>query len=274
MSWWRPCMPMANVAEQRARALGDGCWLTKSGRKLSPAVINGCAIGRWFAGKAWCGNLDACRDYEYRLPRGRSYAPSAAVPEVSIAGSVWATVSGAHCEIERSLVPQPTESAMKCSSRDRSTMRNHVAVAMYVVGTQLDKPPNLLFAPRKVDHRNLNTHAVALAVLGRCTKHKALNEKELGSVGDRTRRRRRAAGGYSSGSGGPAAIDVATSAQGARAGRNRRRSGRERSVRARNKCKVEAWGARKKRGSRQRNLAAKMPFSAAVAAVVKERAGA
>lgn len=98
MNWWnetrRPSVP-----EQRQRAARASQRLAqrlaKSGRKASPVVIDGRAIARSFWGKAWCDNLEAYRDYEYRLPRGRSYARHGAVLDLEVSpGTVRAVVCG------------------------------------------------------------------------------------------------------------------------------------------------------------------------------------
>ena len=98
MSGWRYTRK-PSVLEQRERARREGKQLerkgAKSGRKPSPVVIEGRAIAHSFWGKAWCGNLESYRDYEYRLPRGRSYVRNGAVLDLAIgAGRIQAVVSG------------------------------------------------------------------------------------------------------------------------------------------------------------------------------------
>lgn len=94
MSWWgferKP-----TVGERREKALREGQRLAQRGRKLAPVVIEGSKIARSFWGKAWCEHLESYRDYEYRLPRGRSYVRHRAVLDLSIAGGkIAALVSG------------------------------------------------------------------------------------------------------------------------------------------------------------------------------------
>ncbi len=48
--------------------------------------IEGNKLVRTFWGKAWCDNLESYRDYENRLPRGRSYVRHGAVIDLQIAG--------------------------------------------------------------------------------------------------------------------------------------------------------------------------------------------
>lgn len=48
-----------------------------------------------FWGRAWCDNLDACKDYEYRLPRGRNYLRQGNVYNLEIErGVITAEVAG------------------------------------------------------------------------------------------------------------------------------------------------------------------------------------
>ncbi len=98
MSWWNYA-PKPSVSEVRARAAREAQRLAKrrakTGRKTSAVVIDGRTIARTFWGKAWCENLESYRDYEYRLPRGRSYVRNGAVLDLEIRpGSIAAVVSG------------------------------------------------------------------------------------------------------------------------------------------------------------------------------------
>lgn len=96
---WRMFARKPSVGEQKARALRAGQQLSKragkEGRALSPVRLAGRAIASSFWGKAWCANLEAYRDYEYRLPRGRSYVRSGAVLDLKIEpGRIAAVVAG------------------------------------------------------------------------------------------------------------------------------------------------------------------------------------
>ena len=112
MNWWRYTRK-PSVLEQRERARREGKQLerkaAKSGRKPSPVVIEGRAIARSFWGKAWCENLEAYRDYEYRLPRGRSYVRNGAVLDLQVgAGRIAALVAGSRprpYEVEIKITP-------------------------------------------------------------------------------------------------------------------------------------------------------------------------
>ncbi|HVZ71613.1 MAG TPA: hypothetical protein VHJ20_04495 [Polyangia bacterium] len=79
----------------RARAAADKI-ARKQKRSLTPVgPIEGNKLVRTFWGKAWCDNLESYRDYENRLPRGRSYVRHGAVIDLRIGvGSIAALVSG------------------------------------------------------------------------------------------------------------------------------------------------------------------------------------
>ena len=69
--------------------------LRKKGAVVSPVKIEGRKIATTFWGKAWCDNLESYRDYENRLPRGRTYVRNGSVVDLQIAPrEVTAMVSG------------------------------------------------------------------------------------------------------------------------------------------------------------------------------------
>jgi uncharacterized Zn finger protein len=86
-----------SVAERKKRALKKIKALEKSGHKVHPveaATARG-LIAKSFWGKAWCQHLEAFSDFEYRLPRGRSYIRHGAVVDLQIEPqTVTALVSG------------------------------------------------------------------------------------------------------------------------------------------------------------------------------------
>ncbi len=89
---WAPYVP---VAERRRKAEREMEKLRKKGATVSPVRIEGRQIARSFWGKAWCDNLESYRDYENRLPRGRTYVRNGSVVDLQIAPrEVTATVSG------------------------------------------------------------------------------------------------------------------------------------------------------------------------------------
>ena len=89
---WAPYVP---VAERRRKAEKEMAKLRKKGHPVSPVTITGRTIATTFWGKSWCSNLESYRDYENRLPRGRTYVRNGSVVDLQIAPlSVTALVSG------------------------------------------------------------------------------------------------------------------------------------------------------------------------------------
>ena len=89
---WAPYVPVAVRREKAAREMAK---LRKKGHPVSPVVITGRKIVTTFWGKAWCDNLEGYRDYENRLPRGRTYARNGSVVDLQIAPlQINAMVSG------------------------------------------------------------------------------------------------------------------------------------------------------------------------------------
>ncbi len=87
--------PYVSAAERRLRAVREAQKLRKKGSPVEPVVIEGRRIASTFWGKAWCDNMESYRDFESRLPRGRSYARNGSVLDLQIApGKVAALVSG------------------------------------------------------------------------------------------------------------------------------------------------------------------------------------
>ncbi|MBY0317604.1 MAG: SWIM zinc finger family protein [Reyranella sp.] len=84
-----------SAAERRFRAAREAQKLGKKGRPVEPVTIEGRRIASTFWGKAWCDNMESYRDFESRLPRGRSYVRNGSVLDLQIApGKVTALVSG------------------------------------------------------------------------------------------------------------------------------------------------------------------------------------
>lgn len=87
--------PYVSAAERRLRAAREAKKLRKKGSPVEPVTIEGRRIASTFWGKAWCDNMESYRDFESRLPRGRSYARNGSVLDLQIApGKVTALVSG------------------------------------------------------------------------------------------------------------------------------------------------------------------------------------
>lgn len=79
--------PYVSVAERRLKAKREIQALRQKGRQIVPVEIAGHKIAATFWGKAWCDNLESYRDYENRLPRGRSYVRNGLVADLQIASS-------------------------------------------------------------------------------------------------------------------------------------------------------------------------------------------
>nr|WP_294559866.1 hypothetical protein [uncultured Rhodopila sp.] len=89
---WAPYVP---VAERRRKAALAMQKLTKKGTVVSPVTLEGKKIAATFWGKAWCDNLESYRDYDNRLPRGRTYVRNGSVVDLQIGpNEVTAMVSG------------------------------------------------------------------------------------------------------------------------------------------------------------------------------------
>ena len=89
---WAPYVP---VAERRKNAEREIAKLRKKGHSVAPVTIEGRTIARTFWGKAWCENLESYRDYENRLPRGRTYVRNGSVLDLQISAlKIKAMVSG------------------------------------------------------------------------------------------------------------------------------------------------------------------------------------
>ena len=83
------------VAERRRQAEREAARLRKRGQTLAPVRIEGRAIAGTPWGKAWCSNLESYRDYESRLPRGRTYVRNGSVIDLQVGPcEVTALVSG------------------------------------------------------------------------------------------------------------------------------------------------------------------------------------
>lgn len=105
--WGWKKRPRVGTLQQAAKR--EAARMEKSGRKLSPIVVDGRTIARTFWGRAWCDNLESYGDYENRLPRGRSYLRNGLVVHLEVAaGSVEALVRGTSLyEVKIGIKPVP-----------------------------------------------------------------------------------------------------------------------------------------------------------------------
>ncbi len=84
-----------SVASREKLAQKEMTKRRKRGAELHPVKVQGLKIARTFWGKEWCANLESYRDYENRLPRGRTYVRHGSVIDLQIqAGKVEALVVG------------------------------------------------------------------------------------------------------------------------------------------------------------------------------------
>src|SRR6188768_2120401 len=84
-----------SVGEKRRQAQQTLAKLRKQEQSVAPVTIEGRKIARSFWGQSWCTNLERYSDYEYRLPRGRSYVRNGFVVDLKITkGEITARVSG------------------------------------------------------------------------------------------------------------------------------------------------------------------------------------
>jgi uncharacterized Zn finger protein len=87
--------PYVSVAQKKLNAEKLAKKLEKNGRKLEPVVAEVGKRVASFWGKSWNQNLERYRDYENRLPRGRSYLRHGAVIDLKVtSGAIEALVSG------------------------------------------------------------------------------------------------------------------------------------------------------------------------------------
>ncbi len=89
---WADYVP---VAERRKRAEREVAKLARKGQIILPVKITGKRIATTFWGMAWCDNLESYRDFENRLPRGRTYVRNGSVVDLQITPKeIRAMVSG------------------------------------------------------------------------------------------------------------------------------------------------------------------------------------
>jgi uncharacterized Zn finger protein len=120
MSFWSyGWAPRKTAASRRADAARAIARAARSGKPMSPVVIDGRTIARTFWGKSWCDNLERYRDFAYRLERGRSYVRSGSVIDLRIAaGSISAKVSGSRIYDVAIAIETVEKAAWKAIQRD------------------------------------------------------------------------------------------------------------------------------------------------------------
>jgi uncharacterized Zn finger protein len=105
-SAWPEYVPVATKIARGKKAAEK---LRKKGVDVQPVELSGRTIASSFWGKAWCEHMESFRDYESRLPRGRSYVRNGSVVHLDVGkGAIKALVAGSEpylVEIKVDLLP-------------------------------------------------------------------------------------------------------------------------------------------------------------------------
>src|SRR5450759_2266887 len=108
-----------SVGEKRRQAQQMLAKLRKQGQSVAPVTIEGRKIAKSFWGQSWCTNLERYSDYEYRLPRGRTYVRNGSVLDLQIAkGEVVAMVAGSALYKIKITIAPVTAARWKAICRD------------------------------------------------------------------------------------------------------------------------------------------------------------
>jgi uncharacterized Zn finger protein len=83
---------------------------------------------------------------------------------------------------DKGLFPLPGEIDLSCSCPDWAVMCKHVAAVLYGVGARLDKSPELLFLLRGVDHEELISADLEVAISGAKAGRRRIAEDALSDV--------------------------------------------------------------------------------------------
>jgi len=108
-----------SIGEKRRQVQQTLTKLMKQGQSVAPVTIDGRKIAKSFWGQSWCSNLERYSDYEYRLPRGRSYVRNGFVVDLQIAkGEITARVSGSDLYNVKVSIAPVTAARWKAICRD------------------------------------------------------------------------------------------------------------------------------------------------------------
>ena len=170
---WAPYVP---VAERRRKAARAAERLRKQGQVLAPVTIAGRAIATTFWGRAWCDNMESYRDYESRLPRGRTYVRNGSVLDLQIApGQVTALVNGSELYRIAISIKQVPAAAWRrictdCAGRIESLVE--LLQGMFSKGVMerlcrqenglFPRPSDIRFACSCPDHASMCKHVAAV----------------------------------------------------------------------------------------------------------------
>lgn len=164
------------VAERRRKAEREAAKLRKKGHPVTPVRIEGRAIATTVWGKAWCDNLESYRDYESRLPRGRTYVRNGSVIDLQIGPrEVKALVSGSSIyKVTIGIAPVPAGQwrsiCADCAGRIDSLVEllqgrlsKGVMERMCRQGTGLfPKPSDITFSCSCLDFASMCKHVAAV----------------------------------------------------------------------------------------------------------------
>jgi len=108
-----------SIGEKRRQVQQTLTKLMKQGQSVAPVTIDGRKIAKSFWGQSWCSNLERYSDYEYRLPRGRSYVRNGFVVDLQIAkGEITARVNGSDLYNVKVTIAPVTAARWKAICRD------------------------------------------------------------------------------------------------------------------------------------------------------------
>src|SRR5215208_4689787 len=108
-----------SIGEKRRQVQQTLTKLMKQGQSVAPVTIDGRKIAKSFWGQSWCSNLERYSNYEYRLPRGRSYVRNGFVVDLQIAkGEITARVSGSDLYNVKVAIAPVTAARWKAICRD------------------------------------------------------------------------------------------------------------------------------------------------------------
>ncbi len=164
------------VAERRRKGERETAKLRKKGHPVAPVRIEGRAIATTAWGKAWCDNLESYRDYESRLPRGRTYVRNGSVIDLQIGScEVKALVSGSSIyKVTIGITSMPAGQwrsiRADCAGRIESLVEllqgrlsKGVMDRMCRQGTGLfPKPSEIRFSCSCLDHASMCKHVAAV----------------------------------------------------------------------------------------------------------------
>jgi uncharacterized Zn finger protein len=170
---WAPYVP---VAERRRKAARAAERLRKQGQVLAPVTIAGRAIATTFWGRAWCDNMESYRDFESRLPRGRTYVRNGSVLDLRITpGQVAALVNGSELYRIAISIKQVPAAAWRrictdCAGRIESLVE--LLQGMFSKGVMerlcrqenglFPRPSDIRFACSCPDHASMCKHVAAV----------------------------------------------------------------------------------------------------------------